>query len=75
MSIILDEMSRVDICRAQEEPRHVISRFAPADRREVLVQITEQGESLLCSLSQLHREQLSLIAPGLSDALSNTSPP
>lgn len=43
---------------------------SPVDRREVLVQITEQGEALLASLSELHREQLANVGPQLSAALA-----
>lgn len=43
---------------------------SPVDRREVLVQITEQGEALLASLSELHREQLASVGPQLSAALA-----
>lgn len=43
---------------------------SPVDRREVLVQITEQGEALLASLSELHRAQLANVGPKLIAALS-----
>lgn len=40
------------------------------DRREVLVEITRRGESLLAELSALHRGQLATVGPALSEALS-----
>ena len=43
---------------------------SPVDRREVLVQITEQGEALLAALSELHRAQLANVGPKLIAALS-----
>jgi DNA-binding MarR family transcriptional regulator len=53
------------------EAREFVERVAsPADRREVLVQITAEGEELLASLSELHREQLKQIGPKLIHALS-----
>jgi DNA-binding MarR family transcriptional regulator len=44
---------------------------SPVDRREVLVQITEQGEALLAALSELHREQLASVGPQLIAALAS----
>jgi DNA-binding MarR family transcriptional regulator len=41
-----------------------------SDRREVLVEITRQGESLLAELSALHRDQLATVGPSLLVALS-----
>jgi DNA-binding MarR family transcriptional regulator len=43
---------------------------SPVDRREVLVEITPDGDSLLASLSELHRDQLMEIGPKLIQALS-----
>lgn len=43
---------------------------SPVDRREVLVEITEQGEQLLTTLSTLHREQLQTVGPQLIGSLS-----
>jgi DNA-binding MarR family transcriptional regulator len=40
------------------------------DRREVLVEITERGETLLAALSELHHDQLQGVGPRLLDALS-----
>lgn len=42
---------------------------SPVDRREVLVEITESGETLLTALSELHREQLQSVGPKLIEAL------
>jgi len=42
---------------------------SPTDRREVLVEITENGEKLLTALSELHREQLQTVGPKLIEAL------
>jgi DNA-binding MarR family transcriptional regulator len=39
------------------------------DRREVLVEITGDGEGRLAELSQLHKAQLRTIAPALLEAL------
>jgi DNA-binding MarR family transcriptional regulator len=40
------------------------------DRREVLVEITEKGETLLTALSELHHDQLQSVGPRLIGALS-----
>jgi DNA-binding MarR family transcriptional regulator len=42
----------------------------PNDRREVLVEITRRGESLLAELSAIHRDQLVTVGPVLIKALS-----
>ena len=42
---------------------------SPTDRREVLVEITDAGEKLLTSLSELHHQQLQTVGPKLIDAL------
>jgi DNA-binding MarR family transcriptional regulator len=39
------------------------------DRREVLLQLTLEGESLLAGLSVLHREQLRTVGPAMVEAL------
>lgn len=39
------------------------------DRREVLVEITPDGEQRLADLSQLHKDQLRTIGPALLEAL------
>jgi len=53
------------------EARGLVRRVAsPKDRREVLVEITSSGDTMLASLSQLHREQLSMVGPQLIEALS-----
>jgi DNA-binding MarR family transcriptional regulator len=39
------------------------------DRREVLLQLTEEGLELLRALSTLHRDQLQTVGPALLDAL------
>jgi DNA-binding MarR family transcriptional regulator len=41
-----------------------------SDRREVLVEITRRGESLLAELSAIHRDQLATVGPALIKALS-----
>jgi len=42
---------------------------SPRDRREVLVEITPDGEARLADLSTLHRSQLQTIGPALLEAL------
>jgi DNA-binding MarR family transcriptional regulator len=42
-----------------------------SDRREVLVEITRRGESLLAELSAIHRDQLATVGPELLKALSS----
>ena len=44
---------------------------SPSDRREVLVEITRGGESLLAELSAIHRDQLATVGPALLKALSS----
>jgi DNA-binding MarR family transcriptional regulator len=41
------------------------------DRREVLLRLTLEGESLLAGLSVLHREQLRTVGPSMVAALGN----
>lgn len=54
------------------EANKLVSRApSPQDRREVLVQITQRGETLLAGLSELHSEQLALVGPRLIEALSS----
>lgn len=40
------------------------------DRREVLVEITERGETVLAALSELHHDQLQGVGSSLIEALS-----
>ena len=57
----------VDKLEASELVQRVPS---PLDRREVLVQITKRGESLLAGLSQLHSAQAAQVGPRLIEALA-----
>lgn len=41
----------------------------PADKREVLLSLTPDGELLLRKLSSLHRQQLRVVGPAMVDAL------
>lgn len=43
---------------------------SPTDRREVLVHITADGNSLLTALSELHHDQLREVGPKLIQALT-----
>ncbi len=43
----------------------------PDDKREVLLQLTSEGEAILRELSTLHRDQLAVIGPALVDALES----
>ena len=44
---------------------------AAADRRQVLVRLTERGETILRELSTSHRDELRVLAPHLVSALSS----
>jgi DNA-binding MarR family transcriptional regulator len=52
------------------EARGLIRRKrSEVDRREVLLQVTQEGLELLRALSTLHRDQLQTVGPALLDAL------
>lgn len=44
-------------------------RPSDVDRRQVLVELTDEGERLLCGLSVVHREQFRTVGPTLVSAL------
>jgi DNA-binding MarR family transcriptional regulator len=51
------------------EARRLIRRKrSEVDRREVLLQVTQEGLELLRALSTLHRDQLQTVGPALLDA-------
>jgi len=53
------------------EARGLIRRQrSDVDRREVLLQVTDEGLELLRALSTLHRDQLQTVGPALLEALS-----
>lgn len=58
---LVDKLSHADLVRRVPSLQ---------DRREVLVEITEKGESLLSALSELHHDQLQGVGPRLIEALS-----
>jgi DNA-binding MarR family transcriptional regulator len=53
------------------EARGLVVRTRNAeDRREVLLSLTEQGQTTLQALSELHRDQLRSVGPGMVAALT-----
>ena len=54
-----------------EEAGLLVRVRSAKDRREVLLRLTLEGESLLAGLSVLHREQLRTVGPTMVEALGN----
>jgi DNA-binding MarR family transcriptional regulator len=52
-----------------EERRLILRERSEADRREVLLRVTYDGEALLRTLSTLHRLQLETVGPNMVRAL------
>lgn len=59
---LVDKLSAAGLVRRAASER---------DRREVLVEITAEGERVLASLSTMHRDQLREVAPALLKALTS----
>jgi DNA-binding MarR family transcriptional regulator len=58
---LVDKLSAADFVRRVPSTQ---------DRREVLVEITERGETVLSALSELHHDQLQSVGPRLIEALT-----
>jgi DNA-binding MarR family transcriptional regulator len=69
--LCVEHHSAVALVDKLEANKLVQRKPSPLDRREVLVQITKRGESLLAALSELHSEQLGLVGEQLITALSD----
>jgi DNA-binding MarR family transcriptional regulator len=67
--LYLRHHSTVELVNRLEERGAVKRRHSTEDRRQVLVEITRQGEDLLHQLSLLHWEELRVSGPALSEAL------
>lgn len=67
----IEHHSAVTLVDKLEANRWVQRTPSPVDRREVLVQITPRGETLLASLSEIHSDQLAKVGPRLIEALSD----
>jgi DNA-binding MarR family transcriptional regulator len=67
--LCLRHHSTVELVDRLVEHGAVKRRPSDHDRREVLVELTPHGEGLLHRLSVLHREELRVSGPALSEAL------
>lgn len=61
--------SAVELANRLIEGRLATRRRSDVDGREVLIQVTTQGERLLSRLSLVHRNELRSVGPGLVRAL------
>ncbi len=61
--------STVELANRLVERRLATRRRSDVDAREVLIQVTAQGERLLARLSLAHRNELRSVGPGLVRAL------
>jgi DNA-binding MarR family transcriptional regulator len=69
--LLLKHHSTVELINRCERSELVVREHDPADHRRVLVRLTEAGEGLLLKLSQVHEEELTLLAPHLIEALES----
>jgi DNA-binding MarR family transcriptional regulator len=63
--------STVELINRLAERGAVVRRHNEHDRREVLVELTRQGEQMLRDLSVLHWEELQVTAPALSESIED----
>jgi DNA-binding MarR family transcriptional regulator len=61
--------SAVELLNRLAERGAVVRRPSEQDRREVLVELTRQGEEILAKLSALHMEELKKEGPALLNAI------
>ncbi|HXS16426.1 MAG TPA: MarR family transcriptional regulator, partial [Polyangiaceae bacterium] len=54
-----------------EERSLLLRRRSTTDKREVLLSLTPEGETILRNLSTLHRQQLAEVGPDLVEALQS----
>jgi len=54
-----------------EERSLLLRRRSTTDKREVLLSLTPEGETILRNLSALHRQQLAEVGPDLVEALQS----
>ena len=67
--LLLKHHSAVELIDRCERAGLVVREQDAGDHRRVLVRLTEAGEGLLLKLSQVHEEELTLLAPHLIEAL------
>jgi DNA-binding MarR family transcriptional regulator len=64
----------VELVNRLEAKRLAVRRPSDADRREIMVEVTEKGARLLRQLSVAHRAELRSAAPRLIEALESIAP-
>lgn len=69
--LMIEHHSAVELVDRLAEGGFVERRPNEADRRQVLVVLTPQGEAILANLSASHREELRVLAPRLVEALTS----
>jgi len=66
--------SAVELLNRLEERNLVCRRADADDRRQVMVEVTDEAEAILADLSVAHREELRRLAPLFSALLSDGAP-
>jgi DNA-binding MarR family transcriptional regulator len=61
--------SAVELINRLAERGAVVRRHSEEDRREVLIELTPDGERILRDLSVLHWEELQVAGPALLEAI------
>ena len=70
-TLLLRHHSVVGLVDRLELEKLVSRRVSDEDRRQVLIELTAGGESMLAKLAAMHRKQLQRIAPELSRLLDH----
>lgn len=73
--LCLRHHSTVELANRLEERGAIVRRHGEEDRREVLIELTPQGEQILQQLSLLHWQELRTAGPALLEALEQIVKP